>query len=168
MHRIVRFRSAIAINNKNRDNNNNNNETDGRPCEEGGLSADRQIVGVSFVVVTPELRNWRNDLTTRRVRGESVLKLSISIALSLDLYCPSFLLLSLLSLFSSVPELRAFPSIHQVILLSARNISLPSPNRAGQPTDFLFQRRTHTNGSDFFFFFFFFFLTNLGFLREEN
>jgi hypothetical protein len=164
MHRIVRFRSAIAINNKNRD---NNNETDGRPCEEGGLSTDRQIVGVCFVVVTPELRNWRNDLTTRRVRGESVLKLSISIALSLDLYCPSFLLLSLLSLSSSVPELRAFPNIHQVILLSARNISLPSPNRAGQAIDFLVRGRTHTNSSNLFFFFFFF-LTNLGFLREEN
>ncbi len=67
MHRVVRFRSAIAINNKNRDNN--NNETDGRPCEGGGLLTDRQIVGMCFVVVTPELRKWRNDLTTRRVRG---------------------------------------------------------------------------------------------------
>jgi hypothetical protein len=28
--------------------------------------------------IIPELRNWRKDLTTRRVRGESVLKLSIS------------------------------------------------------------------------------------------
>jgi hypothetical protein len=41
MHQVVRFRSEIAINNKNRDNiNNNNNETDGRPCEGGGLSTD--------------------------------------------------------------------------------------------------------------------------------
>jgi hypothetical protein len=162
MHRVVRLRSAIAINNKNRDNN--NNETDGRPCEGGGLSTDRQIVGVCFVVVTPELRNWRNDLTTRRVRGESVLKLSISIAL-FGLELSFFLLLSLLSLFSSVPELRAFPNIHQVILLSARNISLPSPNRALQAIDFLVRPRTHTNSSDLFFFFFF---TNLGFLQEEN
>jgi hypothetical protein len=33
------------------------------------LLTDRQIVGMCFVVVTPELRKWRNDLTTRWVRG---------------------------------------------------------------------------------------------------
>jgi hypothetical protein len=114
MHRVVRFRSAIAINNKNRDNiNNNNNETDGRSCEGGGLSTDRQIVGVCFLVVTPELRNWRNDLTTRRVRGESVLKLSISIALSLDLYVlPSFFCPFSLSslLFLSFARFQTFTS----------------------------------------------------------
>jgi hypothetical protein len=41
-----------------------------------------------------ELRNWRKDLTTRRVRGESVLKLSISISCVLP-----FLVLSCIVLY---------------------------------------------------------------------
>jgi hypothetical protein len=45
--------------------------------------------------IIPELRNWRKDLTTRRVRGESVLKLSIAISTSCLL---PFLVLSCLVL----------------------------------------------------------------------
>ncbi len=44
--------------------------------------------------IIPELRNWRKDLTTRRVRGESVLKLFISISCLLP-----FLVLSRLILY---------------------------------------------------------------------